>query len=103
MAQLGAGLAEPGGEEERDLRAAARRDEASADGAAVDDDERRHLLDAKALEQVRPLLLDDVLDEERVVVAPALEDLGEEAVYALAPSGALRAEVGEDRLAVELV
>ena len=89
MAQPGAGRTEPGGEEERDLRAAAWLDEARADSASFDDEERRDLLDAEPLEQIRALLLDDVLDHERLVVPPPLEDLGEKAVHALAAARAI--------------
>ena len=44
------GLTEPGGEEERDLRAAAWFDEARADSTTFDDEERRDLLDAEPFE-----------------------------------------------------
>lgn len=89
MAQPAPGLTEPGGEEERDLRAAAWLDQARADSTTFDDDERRDLLDAEPLEQIRAFLLDDVLDHERLMVPPALEDLGEKAVHALAASRAI--------------
>jgi len=44
----------------------------------LDDEERRRRRDAEALDEVRALLLVDPVELERAVVAPALEDLGEE-------------------------
>ena len=75
-------LFEPGREEALDLAAAAGTHEATADELVLDDDERRHRCDAEPFDEVRALLLVDPVELERAVVAPALEDLGEEPVDA---------------------
>ena len=72
---------------------------ASANAALLDDDDRRHLLDREASREVRPPLGVDVVDEERRVVSPLLEDLSKEAFDASGEPGCLRTEHQQGRTA----
>src|SRR5207244_4060070 len=71
-------LLEPGRQEALDLAAAARLLEPGLHDFVLNDDERRHRLYAESLDEVRPLLLVNTVELEGAVVAPALENLGEE-------------------------
>src|SRR5207237_4208999 len=83
---------QPGREELLDLAAAARRDEACRHALALEHADRRHGLDAEALEQLRTFLLRDGVEQERRVVAPTLKHLGEESLHAAAAAGRVRME-----------
>src|SRR5437867_259976 len=85
---------EPGCEERLDLAATAGAFQFRADGLALDDDECRHHIDAEPVDEVRPLLLGDAVETERLVVSSPLQNLGEESFDA--PTGARHAGVEED-------
>src|SRR5207244_5626608 len=74
-------LVEPGRQEALDLTAAPGSLEASRDSLVLDDDEGRHRLDLESFDQVGMLLLRDLHDLERAVVAPPLQHLGEKTFH----------------------
>src|SRR5581483_630484 len=88
-------LVQPGPEHVFDVAAAARVREPALDAAVGDDEQRRHLVDAEALDEVGALVDVDLVEDEGAVVLPPLEDLRDEALDAPAPSGELRVEEHE--------
>src|SRR5436305_13179027 len=80
-----------------ELPAAARRGDAQLALAVLDDADGRHLLDPELLREVRPLIDRDADEVERLVVAPPLQHLGDEALDAAAAPGQRRVEEDEAR------
>ena len=68
----------------------------SADAPVLDDDEGGDAVYAEALEELGVFLLGDAKQPEGLVIAAALEDLGEEAVDA--PAAARRLGVEDEQL-----